>query len=529
MRALSARAAAALAIACCAAAGVAPAQAPEPRLARIAFNVDGHLYTIAADGSGRTHVTGDSSHSVGRAAWSPDGGTLAFTRGSEDERPRVMTARPDGSADRAITSPGSKSDDRGPAWSPDGQRVAFDRTTFGRDRVAQSLRTVARDGADMRVVYSETSDYYDEDNPEVALGSPAWSPDGTQMLFSRGKPYDDGFGSSLYVVPADGSGPPRELVRDAEQGAWSPDGARIAFSAPPGRERGPCGTRCRHETEIYVANADGGGIAPVTHNPADDESPSWSGDGQRIAFDSARNQPDELNREIYSVRPDGSCLTWLTNGSRDSETPAFEPGAPLASDPGACGEAGRVPLVETDVSAAAAFREFPVYWAGPVSPDMLLLTDVELFPHEPWFGYGDCGRFDPRDCPDTLGVLNTRACSRPQQLRSAGSHPERLTIHRGALLWTRLNDDSASLFTGRTVVHVNLGSRGPGSARLAGGLRRFPTDAPAAKLPRTLLPVVLWRRIARADSGRSRGKEAASYRRLGRRLRKLGVSGRIAC
>jgi TolB protein len=47
--------------------------------------------------------------------------------------------------------------------------------------------------------------------------------------------------------------------------SWSPDGQRIAFSS----ERDG-------NLEIYVINIDGSGLTRLTDHPGDDSSPAWS-------------------------------------------------------------------------------------------------------------------------------------------------------------------------------------------------------------------------------------------------------------
>jgi TolB protein len=56
-------------------------------------------------------------------------------------------------------------------------------------------------------------------------------------------------------------------------------------------------------------NADGTGQTRLTNNPSWDDSPSWSPDGNKIAFDSARDG----NGEIYIMNADGTGQTRLTN------------------------------------------------------------------------------------------------------------------------------------------------------------------------------------------------------------------------
>jgi Periplasmic component of the Tol biopolymer transport system len=60
--------------------------------------------------------------------------------------------------------------------------------------------------------------------------------------------------------------------------------------------------------EIYTMHPDGSDVTDLTNNPAGDYSPAWSPDGSRIAFVSERSG----NAEIFVMNPDGSGLSQLT-------------------------------------------------------------------------------------------------------------------------------------------------------------------------------------------------------------------------
>jgi Tol biopolymer transport system component len=140
--------------------------------------------------------------------------------------------------------------------------------------------------------------------------APAWSPDGRTIVFVSGR---DGNGE-VYAMDANGSSP-RNLTQDPAQDvhpAWSPDGRSIAFvssRSPSSRCKpgpGPCWDD--RPSEVYVMNADGSGKRNLTRDRANDDYPTWSPDGRRIAFLRVTGSYRHHGYHLYAVNADGSGL-----------------------------------------------------------------------------------------------------------------------------------------------------------------------------------------------------------------------------
>ena len=76
----------------------------------------------------------------------------------------------------------------------------------------------------------------------------------------------------------------------------SPDGRWLAFAS------------MAPQLDIFISRADGTGIRQLTNDRANDKFPTWSPDGQQIAFMSNRDGASQ----VWSIRPDGSGLRRLT-------------------------------------------------------------------------------------------------------------------------------------------------------------------------------------------------------------------------
>jgi dipeptidyl aminopeptidase/acylaminoacyl peptidase len=187
--------------------------------------------------------------------WSPDGRVLAFAATDADGgHPQVCTLPVSGGERLVVCAPGAAPTEL--AWSPDGTMLAF----------------VARDPDPAQ--YGADGKQREKDMPPRRISRLLYRYNGTGWTADRP--------SRVFVVPADGSAPPRAVTPgpfEASGLAWSPDSAAIAFASG------------RHEawdldlaTDLWTVPADGSrDPEAVTGGGRGWSHPAWSPDGSALA------------------------------------------------------------------------------------------------------------------------------------------------------------------------------------------------------------------------------------------------------
>jgi TolB protein len=219
-----------------------------------------------------------------------------------------------------------------PNWSPDGLKIAYLSLSDGEAFVR--IRS-AVDGLLLGTLHFKGT-----------ITSPVFSPDGTRLAFCSSK---DSNSLQLYVADiksgnirqltntrsvvytsprwnprtgreialiSDQSGSPQIYVVDSEGGntrrlldkggwadspSWSPNGQYLAFTwRPPGLS----------SFDIFIMDIPSGQIVQLTDGPGSNESPAWSPDGRHLVFQSNRSGRFEL----YLMHIDGTGIKQVTTG-----------------------------------------------------------------------------------------------------------------------------------------------------------------------------------------------------------------------
>ncbi len=287
-------------------------------------------------------------------AWSPDGRTLAIVDKAAEEDPWcIYLLSVETGERRKLTTPPAKTDgDTTVAFSPDGQTLAFVRShnLVGDIYLAPGDIYLApvTGGDPVRLTFDE-----------VTIEGLAWTPDGSELVFSSdrgntsrptlwrvpvkgGTPEHLGLGDGIFdlsisaqggrmafaqesddfdihrveVIAQPGGrrkiGSPTNLISSTRSDSdpyFSPDGQRIVFMS-----------NRSGKSNLWVCDAEGKNLMELTDGLYLD-TPRWSPDGRLIVFSSLESG----NADISVIDANGGAVRRLTHDPSAETTPIWSP------------------------------------------------------------------------------------------------------------------------------------------------------------------------------------------------------------
>jgi TolB protein len=212
--------------------------------------------------------------------WATGTPGIAATRILYVQNERIWEMDSDGAAARPLTPDGQTS--LSPAWSPDGRRMAFTKLVQGRGGIF--IQTIA------------TGEVTQLPGTNVGLNiTPMFSPDGQRVVYAR----SDEKGTDILTAGR---------VSDNLSPTYSPDGRRIAFIST---RAGP--------PQLYVMGADGTEqelFAPFDFGVTGPSyAPEWSPDGSSVVF----HREVSGTPQVFVLTVAGRKLRQITSMGRNED------------------------------------------------------------------------------------------------------------------------------------------------------------------------------------------------------------------
>lgn len=200
-----------------------------------------------------------------------------------------------------------------PAFSPDGSTLLFTRFQSGYNSGDAGLYKLAL------ATRSVTKLLFEYDQMSVNLPGACWNGPTDRIAFSSDRQDRD----EIWTMKSDGTDLFRVTRHTANtywiEPSFSPDGQWIVF------EEDLDTSDYNNLASLYKVRADGSGLVKLIDGPAtatDNREPNWSPTGDRIVFQRRKKGSSSWN--LFTMAPDGSEIRQITWGGEDTDA-SFSP------------------------------------------------------------------------------------------------------------------------------------------------------------------------------------------------------------
>jgi Tol biopolymer transport system component len=244
------------------------------------------------------------------ASLSPDASFLAYAHNRFG--PMDIFVLPTGGGD-AVRLTDNPADDLTPRWSPDGRYIAFlsDRGAGTNVYLIPPLGGAERKLAETGIPWLEGAA-----DTLFALGATPWSPDGSELLYSRQHATGE---IAIWKVNVS-TGAETQLTHPPPDAAdsyasWSFDGKRIAFSRNDGGKYA-----------LWLLDAQSGKEELLLKDQYRNMTPAWTADNRRLVFSSSRSGAANL----WEIDVESRQLRQVTSGAGADIMPVVSAAGRLA-------------------------------------------------------------------------------------------------------------------------------------------------------------------------------------------------------
>lgn len=259
------------------------------------------VYTMNADGSNQTNCSKNNKTDFG-LNWSYDCRKILFYS-NRDGNDEIYIMNSDGS--NAVNITGNTANDRLAIFSNDNGKIAFVSDRSHKD-------------GDIFVMDADGNNLLQITDNELFEESPVFSNNSRKIIFTRElkdpkNPKASGNGE-IFSIDLKTKKETRLTNKEGyDSGAvFSPDGKKIAFYGYD---------QSTKFFDIYLMNADGSAVEKLTDDAPEDYSPSWSPDGNWIAF----TRGDSKNYDIWAINVNSKEFIRLTDDPKRDESPFWCP------------------------------------------------------------------------------------------------------------------------------------------------------------------------------------------------------------